>query len=81
MNRNYIDQNKAKTLLEKWAPVLNYSSKSIAPIEDERTRINTAIMLENQEAWCRNPEGGLLMENSYAGSVAGGAFGDQPARR
>ena len=75
MNRNYIDQNKAKTLLEKWAPVLNYSSKSIAPIEDERTRINTAIMLENQEAWCRNPDGGLLMENSYAGSVAGGAFG------
>lgn len=69
MNRNYIDQNKAKTLLEKWAPVLNYSSKSIAPIEDERTRINTAIMLENQEAWCRNPEGGLLMENSYGGSA------------
>ena len=49
MNKTYIDQNKAKTLLEKWAPVLNYSSKSIAPIEDERTRINTAIMLENQE--------------------------------
>lgn len=73
MNRNYIDQNKAKTLLEKWAPVLNYSSKSIAPIEDERTRINTAIMLENQEAWCRNPEGGLLMENSYGGN--GGSFG------
>ena len=75
MNRNYIDQNKAKTLLEKWAPVLNYSSKSIAPIEDERTRINTAIMLENQEAWCRNPDGGLLMENSYGGGGAGTTFG------
>ena len=75
MNKNYIDQNRAKTLLEKWAPVLNYSSKSIAPIEDERTRINTAIMLENQEGWCRDPEGGLLMENSYAGSQTGGAFG------
>jgi hypothetical protein len=72
MNRNYIDQNRAKTLLEKWAPVLNYSSKSIAPIEDERTRINTAIMLENQEGWCRDPEGGLLMENNYSGQ---GAFG------
>jgi len=75
MNRNYIDQNRAKTLLEKWAPVLNYSSKSIAPIEDERTRINTAIMLENQEAWCRNPEGGLLMESSYGGGGANTSFG------
>ncbi len=72
--RTYVDQNRAKALLEKWAPVLNYSSKSIAPIEDERTRINTALMLENQEAWCRDPEGGLLMENSYAGNA--GAFGD-----
>jgi len=75
MNRNYIDQNRAKTLLEKWAPVLNYSSKSIAPIEDERTRINTAIMLENQEAWCRNPDGGLLMESSYGGGGANTSFG------
>jgi len=73
MNKNYIDQNRAKTLLEKWAPVLNYSSKSIAPIEDERTRINTAIMLENQEGWCRDPEGGLLMENNYSGRD--GSFG------
>jgi hypothetical protein len=73
MNKNYIDQNRAKTLLEKWAPVLNYTSKSIAPIEDERTRINTAIMLENQEGWCRDPEGGLLMENNYSGG--GGSFG------
>lgn len=71
--RTYVDQNRAKALLEKWAPVLNYSSKSIAPIEDERTRINTALMLENQEAWCRDPEGGLLMENNYAGNA--GAFG------
>ena len=70
---NYIDQNRAKTLLEKWAPVLNYQSKSIAPIEDERTRVNTAIMLENQEKWCRDPEGGLLMENNYSGNA--GAFG------
>ena len=77
MNKTYIDQNKAKTLLEKWAPVLNYSSKSIAPIEDERTRINTAIMLENQEDWCRSPEGGLLMENNIGG--AGGSFGSGPS--
>ena len=74
-NNSYIDGNKAKALLEKWAPVLDYTSKNIAPIEDERTRTNTAIMLENQEDWCQDPDGGLLMETSYAGSKAGGAFG------
>jgi hypothetical protein len=73
MNKSYIEQNRAKALLEKWAPVLDYSSKNIAPIEDERTRMNTAIMLENQETWCQDPEGGLLMENSYGGNA--GSFG------
>lgn len=73
MKNPNIDGNTAKRLLEKWAPVLDYSSKNIAPIEDERTRVNTAIMLENQEDWCQDPEGGLLMESSYGGN--GGSFG------
>ena len=49
----YIDQNRAKQLLEKWGPVLDYSSKNVSAIEDEHTRLNTAMLLENQEAWCR----------------------------
>lgn len=58
----YIDKSRAEALLEKWAPVLNYSSKTVAPLEDSHTRLNTAMLLENQETWCLNE----------AGNVAGG---------
>jgi len=63
----YIDSSKAHTLLEKWDPVLSYSSKTVAPIEDEHTRMNTAILLENQERYC-------LTETTAAGG-AGSVFG------
>ena len=46
----YIDESRASALLEKWAPVLDYTSKSVAAIEDSHTRLNTAMLLENQEA-------------------------------
>jgi hypothetical protein len=65
--QSYIDQDRAKTLLEKWAPVLDYTSKSVSPIEDEHTRLNTAMLLENQESYC-------LREANVAGG-AGGPFG------
>jgi len=48
----YIDESRAKVLLEKWGPVLDYSSNNVAAIEDDHTRLNTAILLENQEKWC-----------------------------
>ena len=64
--QSFIDRDRADTLLEKWAPVLNYSSDSVAPIEDDHTRLNTAILLENQEKWC-------IEEANTAG--AAGAFG------
>jgi len=63
----YIDQARAGALLEKWSPVLDYESKNVAPIEDEHNRLNTAILLENQESWC-------LSEASNTGST-GGSFG------
>jgi hypothetical protein len=62
--QSYIDQSRAKALLEKWAPVLDYSSKSVSPIEDEHTRLNTAMLLENQEAYC-------LREANYVGGSTG----------
>ena len=62
----YIDESRAKVLLEKWGPVLNYNSANVAPIEDDHTRLNTAMLLENQEQWC-------LKEANVAGS--GGSFG------
>jgi hypothetical protein len=62
----YIDRSRADLLLEKWAPVLDYHSNSIAPIKDEHTRLNTAIGLENQEQWC-------FESNSVGGGVVGAA--------
>ena len=48
----YIDQDRATALTEKWGPVLDYSSSNVKSIEDDHTRLNTAILLENQEQWC-----------------------------
>ena len=64
--QSFIDRDRADVLLEKWAPVLEYSSDSVKPIEDDHTRLNTAILLENQEKWC-------IEEANSAGNT--GAFG------
>jgi hypothetical protein len=50
----YIDQDRASVLLEKWGPVLDYTSDNVGAIENDHDRLNTAILLENQEAWCLN---------------------------
>ena len=63
----YIDRNRAQQLVEKWAPVLNYSSDKVAAIEDEHARLTTAILMENQERWC--------IEEAGNTAGAGGAFG------
>jgi len=63
----FIDRNRANQLLEKWAPVLNYSSDKVRPIEDEHARVTTAMLMENQERWCLEETG------NYSGN--GGAFG------
>lgn len=63
--QSFIDKDRAETLLEKWGPVLDYTSDSVAAIEDAHTRLNTAVLLENQEKWC-------LEESS---SVGGGSLG------
>ena len=80
-SNSYIDESRASTLLEKWSPVLDYSSDNVGTIEDEHTRLNTAILLENQEQWClkeaNNIGGG---SSSVFGSVnsgnTGGSFGN-----
>jgi hypothetical protein len=69
----YIDQNRAKVLLEKWGPVLDYTSKNVAAIENEHTRLNTAMLLENQEAWCLN-ENNVAGQGGSFGSAAGGQY-------
>jgi hypothetical protein len=61
----HIDKTKAEALVEKWTPVLDYTSDKVAAITDEHTRLNTAILLENQEKWC------------FESNTAGGVFGSQ----
>ena len=63
----YIDRSRASQLVEKWAPVLNYTSDKVGAIEDEHQRLTTAILMENQERWCIEEAG-----NSAGG---GGVFG------
>jgi hypothetical protein len=81
-SQSFVDRNRAEALLEKWAPVLNYSSDSVKEIKDETSRLNTAVLLENQEQWCLqeanntgvfgaaagyNPQGGSInSRDSYA---------------
>ena len=66
-NVMHINRSEAERLVEKWAPVLEFSSDKVAQISNDNTRLNTAILLENQEKWCLNEAG-----NSAA---TGGVFG------
>lgn len=63
----YIDRSRAQQLVEKWAPVLDYTSDKVAAIEDEHARLTTAILMENQERWC--------IEEAGNSAAAGGVFG------
>jgi hypothetical protein len=74
----HIDKTRAEALVEKWSPVLDYTSDKVAAISDEHTRLNTAILLENQEKWCfeSNTAGGTGgVFTGYAGTVNAGNFG------
>jgi hypothetical protein len=78
----YIDESRAKVLLEKWGPVLDYNSANVAPIEDDHTRLNTAMLLENQEQWCigeANITGGTGGVFSGGSIDAGAQAGNMPA--
>jgi len=66
-NLMHINKDKAQQLVEKWAPVLDFKSDKVAEITNETTRLNTAILLENQEQWC-------IRESNTASQ--GGVFGN-----
>jgi Major capsid protein Gp23 len=76
-SQSYISEDRAKLLVEKWGPVLDYTSANVKAIEDDHTRLNTAILLENQEKWCfeaNNQAGG---SSGVFGSINNGAYGNQ----
>jgi len=66
-NLMHINKDYAQQLVEKWSPVLDFKSDKVAEITNETTRLNTAILLENQEKWC-------LREGSNS-AASGGVFG------
>jgi hypothetical protein len=65
--QSFVDKTRADQLLEKWAPILDFKSDSVKEIRDENTRLNTAMLLENQESWC------IQETNSNGGGVFGAA--------
>jgi len=82
----YINSSTGDMLVEKWSPILDYSSSNVKALETDSQRLNTAILLENQEQWCLQQEqntvgGGVFGGNAtpgYTGGVPGGvpATGD-----
>ena len=70
-NTNYIDGSRAEQLLEKWSPVLDYTSNKVSAIQDSHTRLNTAMLLENQEKWCIEESGNQASGGALGSSVAG----------
>jgi len=82
-SQSYISEDRAKLLIEKWGPVLDYTSTNVRAIEDDHTRLNTAILLENQEKWCfeaNNQSGGSSAGGNgvfAGGSVYPGQYGNQ----
>lgn len=76
----YIDRDRAQSLLKKWKPVLDFSSKTIQPIEEAHKRLSTAVLLENQEKYLR--EANMASSGGVFGShqpTAGGFSGDNYA--
>jgi hypothetical protein len=67
MANMHINKDYAQQLVEKWGSILDFKSDKISEITNETTRLNTAILLENQEKWC-------LREASNSAS-SGGVFG------
>lgn len=82
----HISKDYAETLVEKWAPVLDFTSNKVAEITNESTRLNTAILLENQEKWCLNEgnqaaSGGVFGNHQpTAGAFSGDRYAAQDAR-
>lgn len=61
-----LDPRQVNECVKKWKEILDYTSKDVAEIQNEKVYRDTAVLLENQERWC--------YEESNVGS-SGGIFG------
>jgi hypothetical protein len=79
--QSYISKDRAKQLVEKWTKIIEYSSDKVRPIEDDHTKVATAMLLENQEQWCLREanvasSGGVFgggSQGTFGGAVPGGS--------
>lgn len=72
----YVDSARAEQLLEKWAPILDYTSDTVRQLKDDHTRYTTAQLLENQEQYCIK-EANLAGSGNIFGTSSGATFGGQ----
>ena len=85
-NIMHINKDSAERLVEKWTPILDFTSNKVQAIENETTRLNTAILLENQEKWCLNEAnaastGGVFgTHQGTAGTFSGDNYASGDAR-
>lgn len=78
-SQSYINQDRAAGLLKKWAPLLDHADDATPAIKDDHTRLNTAILLENQEQWCINEASNTAAAGGVFGSTASMGFGGKPS--
>jgi len=64
--QSQVNDSKVNRAMAKWKKVLDYSSDSIKPIQNEHVYKCAAMLLENQEQWC-------IQESNIAST--GGVFG------
>jgi len=86
MNNISITKDRAQHLVEKWSPIIDFTSDKMPAITNEITRMNTAVLLENQEKWCleeASNSSGAFGNNSNFGLGAqrsGDNYANQDAR-
>jgi hypothetical protein len=78
-SQSYINQDRASSLLKKWAPLLDHADEATPSIKDDHTRLNTAILLENQEQWCLREASNTAGAGGSFGSAASMGFGGKPS--
>lgn len=75
----YCSADRASALLGKWKKMLDYKDASVSTIDRSSTRLNTAIILENQLQWCR--EATLAQSGGAFGVANAGGTGDARLQR
>ena len=78
-SQSYINQDRAASLLKKWAPLLEHADDATPAIKDDHTKLNTAILLENQEQWCLGEASNTAGAGGSFGSAGSMGFGGKPS--